>query len=353
MKCSDMTVTRMRMVATLAACLAVAAQADTIQLGGLPMSDVRITNIADGKIEYFAGGARRSVELDRVTAIELSAHPDYAAAVAKIDSEPRAAADQLRDVLDEVDQKFLKPLVRIQLSRALDKAGKYADAFEQYFQVIQADASAWYLGQAPTNYPKDDQARAAAAKLVRQASADTRDRGARAVLNDLLADLEGGAAGGDDPRRAAADPPVAADDQPEAAAPTPAPADVEVRQAANIGALMRVERFDQALEMVNQAIDNPDLPGREKVLPDLYFQRGQVEAKLNRPLQAAGSFLRVAVHFPDHDLAIPALESAGAMFAAADRHAAAGQTYKAAIQRTTDRTARQRIQQALDRLPQP
>jgi tetratricopeptide (TPR) repeat protein len=330
------------------------ARADEILVGRMRLENVRITNIADGVVEYYARGGRRTRDLESISGIRLERYPAYGQAVERIEQAPAEAAESLRDLLNKVREDHLRPLFRIQLCRALDQSGDFGGALGQYLEAIAADPSVYYLKQAPRNYPKDAARRAQAAKRVREAAAESRSNTVRLVLDDLAAKLEGKvapdapqAADGDEPTTDAHDLPARAVDLADDQGPDP---DVYVNRA--VRNLVEAGRFDQAIEQINQRLDDPRIADRARMIGDLYYQRGQAEAAMGQPVQAAGSYLRVAIHYPDHRAAAAALEQAGDQLARAGLNDAAQNTYQRAMRAADNPQATQRIQRSLDQLPE-
>lgn len=327
------------------------ALADEIKVDQIVFSDIRITNIAQGKVEYIARGAKREIDLDRIAQLKFTRYPGYAQGVAKISSDPRAAAESLRGTLDEVREDFLRPLFRLQLSKALDQAGDFEGAVENYLAALEADRSKLFLTGVPTKVPADADKREAAAEAIKEALKDADGRAVKIVLRNLLKQVGAAAAPGDGAKSGNATD-IQPGDQTADESPPDEP-EVKVIKQRNVEALIRAEKFTEALQAINESIGNPDLPGYERILPDLYYQRASVESKLNLHVQAAATYLRVAVQFSDNDLAPAAWEQAGQEFVTAEKFAAARQTMELALQRLENAQAHNRIQQALDRLPQP
>lgn len=321
--------------------LAGAALADEIKVDQIVFTDVRVTNIVQGKLEYIAKGAKREIELERVSELTLSKYPAYSQAVAKISSDPQAAAELLRGLMDELKDEYLRPLFRLQLSRALDGAGDFEGALENYLAALEADSSPVFLRSAPAKLPSDQAGRDAAIKLVEKALKANPSAATQVLLKAMLKNL---GAGADQPDAAGTDA------TPQPAEPTAEPT---LARQSSVEALLRQEKYDQALVAINKLIGNPSTPGYQRILPDLYFQRGSIESKLKLHVQAASSYLRVAMQYAEHAAAPAAWEQAGLELIAAEKFAAAQQILNLALQRLDDAQARSRIQQLLDRLPQP
>ena len=340
-----------RWAAALALTLATAAvgRADELTIDNLKLTNVRITSVADGTVEYISAGSRRNTALDDIQAIELSRYPSFGEAVAATADDPRAAAGKLRDLLTDVREDYLLPLIQLRLSEALDAAGDFGGALEAYLKAVDGDDSAYFTTRAPKNLPDRPEARRRAVLQVERAIGRARDPAVKRNLEALRAQLTAAPDAGDN-----GEPPTPDDGRP-AVAPTPGPA-VDPSAAFSEGRVMRIssvetllerQRYDEALKQISEFMDKE--AGR-RMLAELYYYRGRAEAGKGEHLSAALSLLRVPVHFPDHPLAVPALELAGAELQADDQPDAARKVWQRAIEMTDDAATKRRIQRMIDAL---
>ena len=329
-------------------------RADEILVGNLPIRNIRITSIADGTVEYIAAGSRRIVELSRVSSIDISRYPAYATAVKQIADKPADAVRDLQQLLGQVREDYLKPLIRLRLSQALDGADRFESAVEQWLEAIQADGSDFFLRRAPGNIPEDEATRQAAAKLVQRAVDRARPgTDSRTTLEALLGKINAGPAA-DAPDPADGNGQTAADGTDGGGQDNDAPdPGVDVQRMSTIQKAIRDGDIDGAIARAHELIERSTAQGSMRLVPDLYFQIAQAQVAGNRPRDAALSYLRIAIHFPDHDLTVPALEKAGEQLLAADRSAAAAKVWERAIELTEDAATQARLRQAISRLPQP
>ena len=113
-----------------------------------------------------------------------------------------------------------------------------------------------------------------------------------------------------------------------------------------IQALMKSKRYERAVEQANKMMAHVNAP-----LPDLFYQRAMAEQAMGENERAAMSYLRVAIHFPHHKLAIPALYQAGKSLTRVGDTLDAAKVYQEALKRAKNPQTRRSIQQALDALP--
>lgn len=335
--------------------LASAARADQITLGGITLDNVRIINIADGKVYFQIRRDQRDRELASVTAIKFDAYPTLDKAIAKIDTDATAAVGELRGLAGSVKEAWLKPYVRVHLAMALDKAGQFDAALKAWQQAVAADDDAYFTSRVPRNLPTDRDERAkalaTAKKLLAGASADRVKLALQPIVEALDQPLpEPEDANTDTTTNGNADTtPDPVDRGP--AAPRPTTPDEPLRGQAKlqmriINNLVESERWENAIEKINEALPQDDMPRAE-----LYFQRGVCEAALGKPTPAAVSFLQVAVVYPGSEQAGEAFIRAGEQIKAAGRADVARKVWQAGADRVSDRTARARLQELIRNTP--
>ncbi|MFA7238345.1 MAG: tetratricopeptide repeat protein [Phycisphaeraceae bacterium] len=332
------------------------AAADEIRIGNIPYAGIRIIDITADSVEYFFQGQRRTAELDRVTVVDIAKYPAFGEAIKQMDSDPATAADQLRGVLADVKEDFLRPLVQSRFVMALDAAGQFDQAVAEYVKLVTNHSDSYFAQTVPSKLTNDPAQLQAAEKTLSGALAGIRGDAQKQAAEKLLAQIQkalkappgsgapGGppaSAGGESaPGRAAA--PEAPADQ-AAAAPEASFISMSV-----IESLMRSKQYQQAVDQANMMMGRPNAP-----LPDLFYQRAIAEDAMGEHTRAAMSYLRVAIHFPDHNLAIPALFQAGQQLSKTGDNADAAKVYQQALKRAKDDATKQQIQRALDALPAP
>jgi len=343
---------------------ALAVQADDITINNLTLPNVRVTSIADGMVEYISAGARRSSKLEDVTAIDFSRYPGYAEAMGKLDSDPKAAADIFRDLASDVREDFLIPWMRLRAAQALDKAGQFRDALDLYLEAVEGDDSDYFVSRAPSNVGTGQAAKRARQALT-QAIGRTRDADVKAALRKVLASAQPADAepADDDPADpvtpprdvTTVTPPADTGPQPDpepreridpapASVPTPADGVIRLNSLEN---LLDNDRYDQALEQIDNYFDQP---AAVRMRAELYYYRGRAQSGQKRHFAAALSLLRVPVHYPDHALAVTALELAGHELKADGQADAARTVWENAVRKTDDTATKRRLMEAINSL---
>jgi len=353
--------------------IAAAARADQIRIGGIPYPGVRITNIVSGTVEYIAAGQRRTKPLAEVDALRFDRYPAYHEAMALIERDPSTAAAQLRELLNRIrdGESWLKPLVRLRLSEALDAAGRFREALEAYLEAVEADDSRYFVTRAPANFPTDAEAAQTAAAAVRQALERTRDSDVREQLERTLAAIRAEAPGAA-PTAAAPTEPAPTEPRDRATDPSPEapPASEEpptrsggddgdggdADGAAGAVAVSAIQRhmadgdYAAAVEQADELIARWNREGDTRLLPDALYQRARAYAAMGKATSAALSYLRIVIHFEDHGLAGPALIEAGRMLEQAGRTDAAIRVYRHGAATFDDPTIQRQCREALARL---
>ncbi|MHB1156917.1 MAG: tetratricopeptide repeat protein [Phycisphaerales bacterium] len=333
--------------------------ADEIRIGNIPYAGIRIISITADSVEYFFQGQRRTAELSRVTVVDIAKYPAFAEAIRQMDSDPATAVDQLRGVLADVKEDFLRPLVQSRFVAALDAAGQFDQAVVEYVKLVTNYSDSYFAQTVPTKLTGDPAQLRAAEKTLSDALADIRDDSRKQDAEKLLARIRKAlqvpaapGSGGGPPASAGGESP-APGSAPGSAAPGSAPAEQSAAapeasfiSMSAIESLMRSRQYQQAVDQTNKMMDRANAP-----LPDLFYQRAIAEDAMGEHTRAAMSYLRVAIHFPDHKLAIPALFQAGQQLTRAGDNADAAKVYKQALDRTQDKPTREQIQRALDALP--
>lgn len=329
--------------------LAAGAAGDEITLGRVPLPNVRITSIDNGKVMYLANRReQRETDLSQITAIKLDRYPKFAQSVAKIADQPADAAADLRGLLGSVEEKWLKPLIRLRLSEALDRAGRFDQAIQAWSEAVADDNSAYFIGRLPRNVPTDAAQRKAARAAAKGALADARNARVKAELEKVVKVL-------DDPDATLPEPeptPIATPSNGGATVPSNAgparPGDGRFNPVSMrlINNFLSSQRYDLAIAKINEVIDEAGAPK-----PELYYNRGLAETGAEQPAAAAASFLRVAVVFGDHELAGDSFVRAGEAFKTAGRADLARRVWQAALDRTQDRAIRARLQDLIESTP--
>lgn len=334
----------------------VTASADTLTINTLTLQNVRVTGMADGVLQYISAGSRQTKKLSEITAIEFSRYPDYAKAVALMADDPAKAADLFGDLAGDVREDFLKPLMRLRASEALDKAGRFEQALEYYLEAVDDDKSEYFVSRVPSNVPTGNDAADAKAAL-NDAIRRTRHRDVKAALQATLAKFTEQATapvaetgGPETPTTNDKTEPVNPTPQPEPVNTTPTPPTPEVSSVRlrTVTNLIENQRYDNALTQISAMMSDRQAAG--KLLPDLYYLRGLAEAGKGEHFTAALSLLRVPVHFPDHPLAVPALEQAGHQLKADGQADAARTVWERALDKADDMTTKRRLQEAISSL---
>ncbi len=330
--------------------LAPASRADVIRVGNIDRT-VAITDIRDGLVLYRARGAEREAALDTITSIQLTKYPAFAKAVAKTGAEPAQAADELGKLLKSVREPYLKPLILIRRAEALDRAGRFVEALNDYAAALALDDSAYYIDRAPSRLPADAARRAAARKAVERLLTEQDSPAVTERLRALLAEFD----------QAPAEKPQAQTTEPEPK-PKPEPKADDAGQAPRleeiegyskstqqqIANLVAAKKYPQAVARIDRAIAAPKAP-----LADLYYQRGLAQAAMKQDAPAALSFLRTASLFPEHKLADDALFQAGAALERAGKGDIARRVWAIGLRRTKDPALAAKFRSMLEPTPVP
>ncbi len=325
--------------------LAGSAIADQISLNGIPIPNVRITGLADGQLAYIAAGTRRSADLEDISRISFDRYENYDDAVVMIQTNPEQAARDLRQILGTVREDFLKPLVNLRMSEALDAAGELDDAIQAWADAVRADSSAYFVERVPSSLPEARGQRDRAIRAAQRVQRQVRTNAARQALADLVSKLEGDAAEGEpqpEPARGVAEPEPAT-----ASTPSPEVSDAQTASIMrSIDTYIQSQRYDQATDRIAQMRERMD----ESLNPVLDYQLGRIAAAQGRPVDAAVWFCRVGLLHPEHELAGSALMQAGRAFESAEQPSAALSTYRVALDKVTDAGDRRTVQERIGAL---
>lgn len=329
--------------------------ADDIKVEEMWYQGVRITGLRDGRMIYTVRGTPNSAPLAKVNGLRFGSHAEWAQADKAIEAGNGAqAAELLETMIGNLGRReaYLRPLVVRKMIEAYDADGLFVDALERYLELAREESDPYYFALVPSKLPTNDAIRKAAVATITR-SLDNVNAAAKPALEKLRAQLKEAvpvestpAAGGQ------AEP---GPDAPTAAIPglEPVPGtDGDGNGDALSTGNDRVDRvftdidageFDRALE----AIAFMKAKSRNPPMGLLYYAQGLACAGKKQPLDAAVAFLRVAVHFPEHEKAVPALIAAGQMLKTAGKDQQAAGVWREAMGRTEDAALRRQIQQLL------
>lgn len=344
-------------------CLALAlaapgVMADDIKVDQLWYQGARITGLRDGRVIYNVRGINNQVPLAKVRGLRFGNHPQWEQAEKAIEAgEGAKAVELLQTMLGELGRRevYLRPLVVRKLVEAYDAAGLFNDAVNNFVELAKQETDPYFFAVVPSQLPRDAGNRNAAVTTITRALADA-NAAARPALEKLLAQLKQAPAEPAPPTNGAAGTPAAAVEQ----APADAGRDQAARNTASGPAdlsagddrMVRIQRdlAESKFDEVLQSIAFMKTHSRNPPLAELYFAQGLAYAGKNQPLDAAIAFLRVAVHFPEHEQAVNALIQAGRMLKAAGKDEQAANVWREAMGRTEDAAVRRQIQQLLSSL---
>ncbi len=314
--------------------LASAAFADSIAINRLTIPNVRITGIASGEIEYLSAGRTQSRSLEDVTSISLSRYDSYATAVEMIESQPARAAEQFRTLSNAVREDFLKPLINLRLSQALDASGDLPGALRAWAEAVRDDNSAYFVSRIPSTMPDTQTQRREAAAVARGLAGRVPGDDARAALNSLAQRLAADAASptAGSPDAAAVEPESVGSAATEPALAPEVAADVDTRVSAmlsSIQSLVEQGNYRLATERIEQVARDAG----PQAMAVLDFQRGRIARGEDRSIDAAAWFLRAALLYDAPSLAGDALAGAASAFEAAGANEAALATWRKALTR--------------------
>jgi len=125
-------------------------------------------------------------------------------------------------------------------------------------------------------------------------------------------------------------------------------AQIDIKAMSTILGPLERGQTDMALRQARLFIDRAAEAGRLEDLADLYFQLGHVQRQADQPFESALSFLRVVVHFPEHPLAVHAMERGGHALYAAGLPETALKLWRRAAGRAEDSPMKARLAAAID-----
>lgn len=166
------------------------ADADTILVGRVPLKDVVVQGVANGRVQYAVNNRRAERSVDDVRVLFDEA-PSLAAAEIAIDE--GRTEDALRGferALSEVSAPWKSAWIHLRRSRTLDAEGRLAEAVEAWAAILIVDGDSWWANAAPVR-PARSQPDVAQVDRALQALAAARDRHADApMLRAAIDDLE-------------------------------------------------------------------------------------------------------------------------------------------------------------------
>jgi tetratricopeptide (TPR) repeat protein len=330
--------------------------ADDIKVDQLWYQGVRITGLRDGRMIYTVRGAPREAPLAQVNGLRFGSYPEWEQADKAIEAGNGAqAAELLQKMIGNLGrrQAYLRPVVIRKMIEAYDTDALFADALERYLELAREQSDPYYFALVPSKLPTNEAIRKAAVATITR-SLDNVNAAAKPALEKLLGQLK---------EAAPPEPTPAAGGQTNApstqdtttrtngVAPETPGTDDDDGESVSTGN-DRVDRiftdidageFDRALE----AVAFMKARSRNPPMGLLYYAQGLAHAGKKQPLDAAVAFLRVAVHFPEHEKAVPALIAAGQMLKTAGKDQQAAGVWREAMGRTEDVALRRQIQQLL------
>jgi tetratricopeptide (TPR) repeat protein len=323
--------------ATLALASAFAG-ADEIKYGGVNYPNIRILGLRDGRLIFqTAAGIESQVPLGDVESLSVNAYPELAKADAAVVEQNYAeAARQLESIVGKVQEDYLQVLVRAKLAMMLDRAGRPVDATKHYLMLLRINQGDLAQAAVPRKVPEDAKQRKAMADMVESELKATADVRVRELLEPVLAALK--AAPGDAPAMLG----------PANQGSTPGPALLVGEAEATrdlIEEALAAGKHQQALGMVEKDLENSRLD-----LSKLLYQRGRAQAGVGKDMDAAISFMRVAVHFPQSEYAPSSLIEAAKVFKKLNRNESARAALQEARTLTGDEAKVQEIDALLNTL---
>lgn len=253
------------------------AGADEIIIGGLTYKNVRIEGMRDGKLFVVLPSGSRGIDLVDVQGLKIDLYPDYTKGDEAINNEDWGkAADIYVALLDKVTEDYMKVLVGAKLVASLDRAGRFEDAVMRYVNLLKIDQGLLTKAVEPKRVPKDAEVLARVKKQVQIKSEAEADPFAKEFLANTLKRLEGVEIAGDN------DPTVG----PGLAVGSKEAARDLIQEAIEAG------KHAEALKMIDEKLK---LSGQS--LSTLLYQRGEALRGLEKPKDAALSYMRVIVHY--------------------------------------------------------
>jgi tetratricopeptide (TPR) repeat protein len=312
------------------------ASADEIKYGGVTYPNIRIIGLRDGRLIFqTSAGTENQVALADVEAIRVNAHPELAQADAAIEKKDFAeAARLLGSIVDKVKEDYLKILTRAKLAIVLDRADKPVEAMTQFLLLLRMDQGELTQAAMPRKQPTDEKLRKRIADMVDAELKATADLRVKQMLEPLATSLK------------------AAPGQ----APVPAP-----EQGTSPGPALLVGEAEAARDLIEEALaagdakkalalTDRDLDNSKVDLSKLLYQRGRALAALDKDIDAAMAFMRVAIHYGRSDYAVPALIGAGKVFTKMNQKSDAQTALQEAKSLSRDDAQIQEIDQLLNAL---
>ncbi|MCK4872489.1 MAG: hypothetical protein KAS72_07170 [Phycisphaerales bacterium] len=263
------------------------AAADTIYFG-LPLRDVTIIEIRSGEVAFMHNGSRMTRPLDQVDDILFDDLVDLTRARAACESgDFSAAANAYQAAFDAATNDTQRIWILGRLVESHGKADQPARAIRCAAEIIILDDSLFWL-RMPTI---TDGAGAAPEHIDAARDAISRARDASDDPSTLqFLDMLGAALDR-----------VPVDDSQEQADEQPID---------EVDALLRAGNAEQALALIALRSKSAD----RAALPKLFFQAGTALMQLDRPAEAALSYMRCAAHFPDTSWAVRSLLATGRLY---------------------------------------
>ena len=253
------------------------AGADEIIIGGLTYKNVRIEGMRDGKLFVVLPSGSRGIDLVDVEGLKIDLYPDYMKGDEAInDGDWAKAADIYSGLVDKVTEDYMKVLVGAKLVASLDRAGKFEDAVNRYVTLLKIDQGLLTKAVEPKRVPKDAEVLARVKKQVQIKSESEADPFAKEFLANTIKRLDGVVIAGDN------DPSVG----PGLAVGSKEASRDLVQEALDAG------KGAEALKMIEERLKMP-----KQSLSTLLYQRGEALRHLDKPKDAALSYMRVIVHY--------------------------------------------------------
>ncbi|MGC9455075.1 MAG: hypothetical protein ACP5HU_09455 [Phycisphaerae bacterium] len=300
------------------------AQADEVRVGRLPYSGVTVTDFADGQLVFNTSGREITKDLAEVSRIELRGRGSFNRAEELLAEQQYAqAVEAYRQAEREAGSTlWLRRLISCRLVQALDRAGQFDEAVQQWLVVVlENDVAEQVLELRPSNIPPQGQpSNRRAIDLLELRVERVEDEALRLAIRELLLELYRREGLGDKAAELAgqmAEPQPQQPQQPGEDTPalTDRPGEGgQAGQLADIRDLLEQNRPERALEFARarmSRLSHDELPeaillsGRARLA--LYEAQGRRE----QLLRAGLDFMCVATFHGDSEWAAEALYLAG------------------------------------------
>ncbi len=185
-------VTRRVFILMAVLAVGVAASADEVRVGRLPYSGVRVTGFTAGQISFRTAGGEVSRPLSAISLIQLDGQSDFNEAEELLsDGSYGEAVDAYRRAVQATDTHWTRRLINCRLIQALDGAGRFAEAVEQWMSAVSANEySEAVLDLRPVNLPgRGDEANDQVIRLLEDSLTNVDDENYADWIRGLLADL--------------------------------------------------------------------------------------------------------------------------------------------------------------------